>query len=529
MANHLSGHRLGKLCLEFLARSILIVLTICYLQGCGGGETFEIGDLNKSGTVLVERVLQSSDLGFPKANCRYIYGVTQCAAFLEPAIRSQYATYGKAALVDSLLKICQPNLAITNLIGAKAVLDIQDYFSLEDSALKDIKLIPFTDKEQPLIRTKEGQFPGEFIEDSIKNYGECYFTGLNDWSLLLQEKWVLESGKVVSKTIEGLQIGLHAVATNRFHPFAKVEFSDLMAFLNRSVSSTPDYINPGFPDTLLPEIFPYGEISLQSAYDKGYLFLTPLKFDNSQILPSDALQLLSSESAFQPQIPAADEIEGKLWVITRFFNPEFAFEIPAERFESAIANGTVNLEKQLPAILGSFVEGKSYRENIRLSYLVRDVFAKELRAKLANEKIPFYNPDSILQRRSTLMGLTEFEAAIERAYPNVGKYTLELEFLVKIKLTRGKQEKDLHYLRLVLHDPSRNMPDKNFRILDSKDIVEVLSKPLPGTPFSLKTFLEEYAFFEIYNMNGKGARTHQDAKDFMSYFYSLHPKPLIYE
>jgi hypothetical protein len=308
-----------------------------------------------------------------------------------------------------------------------------------------------------------------------------------------------------------------------------VEFGDLMAFLKRSVSHTQEYINPGFPDSLLPEIFPYGEISLQSAYDKGYLFLTPLKFDNSLILPSDAIQLLSSESAFQPQIPAANEIEGKIWVVTRFFNPEFAFEIPAERFESAIANGTINLEKQLPAILGTFVEGKSYRENIRLSYLVRDAFAKELRAKLATEKIPFYNPDSILYRRGSPMGFPEFEAAVKNAYPNVGQYTLELEFLVKIKLARGKQEKDLRYLRLVLHDPSRNMPDKNFRILDSKDIGDVLSKTLPGTPYSLKTFLEEYAFFEIYNMNGKGARTHQDAKDFMRYFYPLHPKPLIYE
>jgi hypothetical protein len=221
MANHLCGVRLGKLRLEFWARSIVIALTFCHLQGCGGGQTFEIGDLNKSGTVMVERVLQSSDLGYPKANCRYIYGVTECEAFLEPAIRSQYAAYGKSATVDSLVKNCQSNLAITNLVGAQAVLDIQDYFTLEDSVLKDVKLIPFADKEQPLIRTKEGQFPGEFIEDSIKNYGECYFTGLNDWSLLLQEKWVLESGKVVSKTIEGLQIGLHSMVSNRFHPICQ--------------------------------------------------------------------------------------------------------------------------------------------------------------------------------------------------------------------------------------------------------------------------------------------------------------------
>lgn len=501
-------------------------MAIC-VQSCSHGN-FRASDFDGTGTYAVERILQAFPAYVGRQGCRYIKGVTDCEAFFQPATECLYAQFGKTELVDSLIANNHPSLAISNLIAFQTGSRIQDYFASEDSSFGDLRLVSFHPDEPPIVRKPESEFPGRFVEDSIKFYGNCYFGGLENWSFLLKEKWVMKGGKSISKEIEAIEIGLNSKESNRFHAFGKLEFNDLPRFLAIPANRGFWFTNLAFPDTLMTEEFPFQSFSLKSAYDADMLFLLPHRIDGQWVPEREALSLLTKNPAFTPRVPPAEGLNGEIWLLTRFFDPEYAFQIPANRFEATIDGGSLNLEKQLNGILGAFTDGKSFRQNLVLSYKAKATLLDELRMKLQAGGLNLYDPDSLLLHQPRRFDLEAFDAKVKSIWPYV-PVNYELEFFMNVHLRKGKQEKELSYLRLVFNDPFRNSPERNFMVVNCRDIQDIFARVIPGTDISLGRFFQDYAFYEIYNLNGRGTRTHQDAKDYLDFFYSLQPQPVGHE
>ena len=507
----------------FLFLGILLLMV-----GCGGssGRMYEEGDFRPEGKVMVERVLQSFPPSTLTESCYYIYGLEDCPEYSVRINNCIYESFGRSPAIDSLLLQWRISLVITDLISEMASENIQEYFYNEDSSLTDLRLISHDVQVAPLLRTSEGIFPGKFIGDSIKYYGSCHFNSLGKWSFLLKEEWLFEAGKPASKKIVGLEIGLNSRVGNRFHSFAKVDMRDWAPFFGQRVSQSFGNSSTAWPSPLFSTQYPYEDLSIQSAYDHGNLFLYPSKVDGKWVDEKAALSLMSKDIHFQPHVPPASELKGSWWLACHFFDPQPAFQMPKERLELALNNGSFNLTKQLEGVFGAFTHQNDYRENILLSYSAKPLFKKALKEVLLQGKLPLYNPDSVTSSPPKLHDWASFDAMCKK---HAAIYDLEIEFLVKINMDKGTISKDLPFIRVVVSDPTGKKPMRNMCLLKWEDFVQVLEQPLPPTSISLGEFFQKYAFMEVYNLNGRGARTHQQAKDYFALFEILQPQPLPHE
>lgn len=499
--------------------STLFLFLLLGLWGCGHDKQ----DLPKNGKIKIKRVARFYDDYDLNSKCKYIYGYNECKSFADPEnIDRHFPGMSLDSVNEMRFGLFTSSLLINKIFRLNYLKEGSDKM-VDRWGDRLYKAYKYNHPDIP--------FSEAIREDSLKYYGKTYFKG-EDRSkyrsplliniLEFEEEVEFKEGEEINRELQKVSFGYEAYDFSRRVLILTFAESEMDTLFNLSING--GYAeNPNIPAAYSPQLdlfFPYFKLTLKELYQRHWLYLNLVEVNG---VPADSTLKAKYDHILNPlHKPVADSfgnmLEAEIGLICQVQEPRAFFRG---------VNSDLQKDELLKNTYGPKYNYESYRRNLELCDNISNELLRHCIMKIKAGELKTYDPKLIdLELPLDSLNKLVTETFLLDDISDVLSTKSHLELIEGLTIRQGNADKSTpSHIKFAVYPKVFPFPT-NFFVVKTSDIAEIWNQNRPGYDFTYKEILSKYAFKTIFNIDGFGVRTLDEANQAMKALPQMFPQKL---